>query len=262
MGQVLHGSAPSLPSGGRSPRGRPSEQVRGRLRAIQDSQESLRALSKRYGINPKTVAKWSEAEKQTWMDPCLPAERGRRSPIFRPGRKSRIRPCSRWRTKRSSSPSADTHCCRWTIASMRFSRPLRIHCLAGNCAANAERVTRSSLHRLFQRHDISRLPDLKSEAEPKRKFKRYPIHWPAGDAQHRREAATSMLVLGLDPGTQPSSASTMTVTTSSDGTFRPSSTHTTLTVGLRRSRASHRTNTSANSGLQSRIDSSSIQSIK
>jgi len=27
-------------------------------RAMQNSQESLRALAKRYGINPKTVAKW------------------------------------------------------------------------------------------------------------------------------------------------------------------------------------------------------------
>jgi len=29
-------------------------------RAIQNSQESLRALSKRYRINPKTVAKWKK----------------------------------------------------------------------------------------------------------------------------------------------------------------------------------------------------------
>ena len=43
MGQVLHGSATT------------TEAVR---RAIQDSQVSLRALSKRYGINQKTVAKW------------------------------------------------------------------------------------------------------------------------------------------------------------------------------------------------------------
>ncbi|MGO7280566.1 IS481 family transposase, partial [Rhizobium ruizarguesonis] len=43
MGQVLHGSATT------------TEAVR---RAIQHSQESLRALSKRYGINQKTVAKW------------------------------------------------------------------------------------------------------------------------------------------------------------------------------------------------------------
>ena len=43
MGQVLHGSATT------------TEAVR---RAIQHSQESLRGLAKRYGINPKTVAKW------------------------------------------------------------------------------------------------------------------------------------------------------------------------------------------------------------
>lgn len=43
MGQILHGSA------------RTTEAVR---RAIQYSQERLRALSKRYGINQKTVAKW------------------------------------------------------------------------------------------------------------------------------------------------------------------------------------------------------------
>ena len=45
MGEVLHGSA------------RTTEAVR---RAIQNSQESLRALSKRYGINQKTVAKWKK----------------------------------------------------------------------------------------------------------------------------------------------------------------------------------------------------------
>jgi transposase-like protein len=43
MGQVLHGSATT------------TEAIR---RAIQHSQESLRALAKRYGVNQKTVAKW------------------------------------------------------------------------------------------------------------------------------------------------------------------------------------------------------------
>ncbi|MDR3412262.1 MAG: IS481 family transposase, partial [Formivibrio sp.] len=43
MGQILHGSA------------RTTEAVR---RAIQHSQESLRVLAKRHGINQKTVAKW------------------------------------------------------------------------------------------------------------------------------------------------------------------------------------------------------------
>ena len=43
MGQVLHGSATT------------TEAVR---RAIQHSQESLRALARRYGVNQKTVRKW------------------------------------------------------------------------------------------------------------------------------------------------------------------------------------------------------------
>src|SRR5205823_14567257 len=45
LGQVLHGSATT------------TEAVRG---AIQRSQESLRTLAKRHGINPKTVAKWKK----------------------------------------------------------------------------------------------------------------------------------------------------------------------------------------------------------
>ena len=43
MGQILHGCAAT------------TETVR---RAIQHSQESLMVLAGRYGINPKTVAKW------------------------------------------------------------------------------------------------------------------------------------------------------------------------------------------------------------
>src|SRR5215217_2745355 len=45
MGQVLHGSA------------RTTETIR---RAIQHSQESVRSLARRYGINQKTVAKWKK----------------------------------------------------------------------------------------------------------------------------------------------------------------------------------------------------------
>src|SRR5438477_3279326 len=45
LGQVLHGSATT------------TEAIR---RAIQRSQESLRTLARRHGINPKTVAKWKK----------------------------------------------------------------------------------------------------------------------------------------------------------------------------------------------------------
>jgi transposase-like protein len=52
MGRVLHRSATT------------TEAVR---RAIQHSQESLRALARRHGMNPKTVAKWS---KRCSMSDC------------------------------------------------------------------------------------------------------------------------------------------------------------------------------------------------
>jgi transposase-like protein len=51
MGQVLHGSATT------------TEAVR---RAIQESQESVRALARRYGISPTTVQKWRN--RQTVSD--------------------------------------------------------------------------------------------------------------------------------------------------------------------------------------------------
>ena len=47
MGQILHGSA------------RTTEAVR---RAIQHSQEGLKVLGVRYGINEKTVAKWRKRD--------------------------------------------------------------------------------------------------------------------------------------------------------------------------------------------------------
>lgn len=50
MGQVLHGSATT------------THAVRG---AIQRSEASIAALSRRYGINPKTVAKWRKRETMT-----------------------------------------------------------------------------------------------------------------------------------------------------------------------------------------------------
>jgi len=40
--------------------------------------------------------------------------------------------------------------------------------------ATIPQLTRSSLHRLFQRHDISRLPDVEGDKLMKKKFKTYP----------------------------------------------------------------------------------------
>src|SRR3954469_5647799 len=41
--------------------------------------------------------------------------------------------------------------------------------------ATIPHLTRSSLHRLFQRHDISRLPEIEGDKASKKPFKAYPI---------------------------------------------------------------------------------------
>jgi transposase len=64
MGQILHASATT------------TGVVR---RAIQRSSDSLRTLSKRYGINPKTVAKW---KKRTSVADLPTGPRARRSTVL------------------------------------------------------------------------------------------------------------------------------------------------------------------------------------
>ncbi len=64
--QVLHSSATT------------TQAVR---RAIQNSQESLRTLAKRYGINQKTVAKW---KKRTSVDDLTTGPKNPRSSVLSP----------------------------------------------------------------------------------------------------------------------------------------------------------------------------------
>lgn len=66
MGQVLHRSTTT------------TQAVR---RAIQNSQESLRALAKRYGINQETVAKW---KKCTSVDDLTTEPKNPRSNVLSP----------------------------------------------------------------------------------------------------------------------------------------------------------------------------------
>jgi hypothetical protein len=69
MGQVLHGSATT------------TEAIR---RAIQHSQESLRTLAGRYGINQKTVSKWKKRSSVADLPTGLGRDdtRSKRSPPF------------------------------------------------------------------------------------------------------------------------------------------------------------------------------------
>ena len=132
MGQVLHGSA------------RTTEATR---RAIQNSQESLSALAARYGINPKTVAKWRKRSSvnDLHMGPKEPS---------------------------STVLSKDEEA---IIIAFRKHTLLPLDDCLYALQESIPRLTRSSLHRCLQRHDISRLPDLKKDSEPKKKFRIYSI---------------------------------------------------------------------------------------
>lgn len=88
MGQILHGSA------------RTAAAVR---RAIQHSQESLIVLSKRYGINPKTVAKW---KRRTSVSDLPTGTKDAKSTTLSIEEEAIL------------SPFVGTPCCRWTTASM------------------------------------------------------------------------------------------------------------------------------------------------
>jgi transposase-like protein len=132
MGQVLHGSATT------------TEAVR---RAIQHSEESLRALSKRYGINQKTVAKW---KKRTSVAdrPTGPSE------------------------PKSTVLSVEEEA---IIIAFRRHTLLPLDDCLYSLQATIPHLTRSSLHRCLQRNGISRLPDVEGDKPAKKKFKSYPI---------------------------------------------------------------------------------------
>ena len=156
MGQVLHGSATT------------TEAIR---RAIQHSQASLRALALRYGINPKTVAKWKKRGSVTDL-PTGPRE-----------------PKS---TVRSIEEEAIL------IAFRRHTLLPLDDCLYALQPA-IPHLTRSSLHRCLQRHGISRLPQVEGDTPDKRKFKPYPIGYFHIDiAEVRTEEGKLYLFVAVD----------------------------------------------------------------
>src|SRR5665811_519802 len=132
MGQVLHGSATT------------TEAVR---RAIQHSQESLRVLARRYGINQKTVAKW---KRRTSVADIPTGPKDARSTVLSIAEEAVI---------------------------VAFRRPTLLpldDCLYA-LQPTIPRLTRSSLHRCLQRHGIGRLPDIEGEKPAKKKFKTYSV---------------------------------------------------------------------------------------
>ena len=132
MGQILHGSATT------------TEATR---RAIQTSQESLRKLSARYGVNVKTVDKWRKRE--TVND-------------------ERMGP----KVVKSTVLSAEEEA---MIVAFRKHTLLPLDDCLYALQETIPYLTRSSLHRCLQRNGISRLPDVQGEKPHRQKFKDYPI---------------------------------------------------------------------------------------
>ena len=131
MGQVLHGSATT------------THAVRA---AIQRSKASIQALSERYSINPKTVAKW----------------RKRTTPEDRP-----MGP----KVSRSTVLSAEEEL---LIVAFRRHTLLSLDDCLYALQATIPHLTRSSLHRLFQRQGVNRLPNAEG-TRIRQKFREYPI---------------------------------------------------------------------------------------
>ena len=140
-------------------------------RAIQHSQESLNALAERYDINPKTVAKW---KKRTHVDDAPMGPKQPRSTVLTPEQEAA---CVAFR-KLTLLPLDD---CLYALQSSIPS------------------LTRSSLHRCFQRHDISRLPEVEGDKPAKKKFAKYPIGYFHIDiAEVRTEEGKLYLFVAID----------------------------------------------------------------
>ena len=99
--------------------------------AIQTSNQSIRRLAERFGVNPKTVVKWKK--RQSVEDRPMGPRRPKR---------------------RSLSPTEEATCTAFRI---QARLPLD-DCLYA-LQLMFPHLTRSTLHRLFQRYDIHRLPD-------------------------------------------------------------------------------------------------------
>jgi transposase InsO family protein len=156
MGQVLHGSA------------RTTAAVR---RAIQHSQESLRVLARRHGINPKTVAKW---KKRTSVQDERTGPKEPRSTVLSTEEEAII------------------------IAFRRHTLLPLDDCLYA-LQATIPHLTRSSLHRCLQRHGISRLPETEGNKPAKKRFKPYPIGYFHIDiAEVRTEQGKLYLFVAID----------------------------------------------------------------
>ena len=115
--------------------------------AIQRSKATAKDLAQQYNLNPKTVAKWRK------RDFVYDAAMGPKHPSSTVLSKEEEAMCVAFR-KHTLLPLDD---CLYALQ------------------ATIPHLSRSSLHRCYQRHGISRLPDVEGDKPAKKKFKKYPI---------------------------------------------------------------------------------------
>jgi len=115
--------------------------------AIQRSKATAKELAERHGINPKTVAKW---RKRAFVHDAPMGPKDPRSTVL-------------------------------TVEDEAIAVAFRKHTLLplDDCLyalqATIPHLTRSSLHRCYQRHGISRLPEIEGDKPAKKAFRKYPI---------------------------------------------------------------------------------------
>jgi transposase InsO family protein len=131
----------------------------------------MSTLAQRYDINPKTVAKW---RKRSFVHDAPMGPKQPRSTVLTPEQEAA---CVAFR-KQTLLPLDD---CLYALQ------------------ATIPGLTRSSLHRCFQRHGVSRLPGIQSDKPTRKKFKRYPIGYFHIDiAEVRTEQGKLYLFVAID----------------------------------------------------------------
>ena len=139
--------------------------------AIQRSKAPLKELAARHGLNQKTVAKW---RKRSFLHDAPMGPKAPRSTVL------------------TSEEEA-------MVVAFRKHTLLPLDDCLYALQATIPRLTRSALHRCFQRHGISRLPEVAGDKAAKQPFKRYPIGYFHIDiAEVRTEEGKLHLFVAVD----------------------------------------------------------------
>jgi transposase-like protein len=139
--------------------------------AIQRSKAPLKELAAKYGLNRKTVAKW---RKRSFLHDAPMGPKA---------------PCSTVLTAEEEA----------MVVTFRKHTLLPLDDCLYALQATIPRLTRSALHRCFQRHGISRLPQIEGDKTSKKAFRRYPLGYFHIDiAEVRTEEGKLHLFVAVD----------------------------------------------------------------